>query len=181
MRYRAKVLIASGPKPSPCHCERIAISIPACRYMRSSSSKLWISPIASPSSSIRKCDSPSSGWVVSLTALPGSPHQRETPGSLKISMSFGSSPISTGRSMTRFPRSSGGEVDPDRPQALVQRIERELHDLALGVPELGDVGRVGRIKCARDQRQALDDGLLDDRRVAVRVLAHRVLQHLDAE
>src|SRR5258708_39471570 len=45
----------------------------------------------------------------------------------------------TGRGWT-----SGGQVDSNRPQPLVQRIKRELEDLALGVSELGDVAQIGR-------------------------------------
>src|SRR5207237_2023682 len=128
-----------------------------------------------------KLDSPSSASIVSATALRGSPHHCATVGSLKISSSVASSPGWTGRRTTRLPGSSGGEVDPDRPQALVERVEGELQDLALGMPELGDVGGVWRVERARDQGKALDQRLLDQGRIAVGVLAHRVAQHLDAE
>src|SRR6266849_2367023 len=76
---------------------------------------------------------------------------------------------------------SGSEVDPDRPQALVERVERELQDLALGVAIVGDETRVRRVERVRDQRQTFDQGLLNDRREARRVRTHRLLQHLDAE
>src|SRR5260370_39799507 len=45
---------------------------------------------------------------------------------------------------------SGGEVDPDRAEAFVQRIESELQDLALRVAVIGDVARVGRIEGVGD-------------------------------
>src|SRR6267378_8578638 len=76
---------------------------------------------------------------------------------------------------------SGGQVDSNRPQSLVQRVKRELEDLALGVSELGDVFGIGRVESSRDQGQALDKRLLDQRREALRVFADRLLQDLDPE
>src|SRR5713101_2147853 len=76
---------------------------------------------------------------------------------------------------------SGSEVEPDRPQALVERLERELQDLAFGVAVLGDVTRIRRVERVGDQWQALDQSPLDDRRKPRRILADRLLQHLDAE
>src|SRR5713101_3338980 len=76
---------------------------------------------------------------------------------------------------------SGGQVDSNRPQPLVQRFKRELEYFALGVSELGDVARIGRVQRARDQRKALHERLLDQRRVALRVFSDRLLQHLDPE
>src|SRR5579872_3675595 len=88
-------------------------------------------------------------------------------------------PVTTATRPAR--RGSGREVDSDRPQALVQRFEGELHDLAFGVAELGDVSRIRRVERAGDERQALDQRLLDDRRVALGVVAHGFLEDLDAE
>src|SRR5437660_12550797 len=76
---------------------------------------------------------------------------------------------------------SGGEVDPDRAQAFVQRFESELQDLAFVVSVVRDVSGVRRIKRSGDQWQALDQSLLDERRKTCRVLPHRLLQDLDAE
>src|SRR5260370_26958572 len=85
------------------------------------------------------------------------------------------------RSIFTADQLAGGEVDPDRPQALVQRVERELQDLALGVAVVGDVTRVWRVERVRDQRQAFGQGPLNDRREAWRILTHPLLEHLDAE
>src|SRR5712664_357646 len=63
----------------------------------------------------------------------------------------------------------------------VSLVDRELQDLALGVAVVGDVTRVRRVERVRDQRQTFDEGLLNDRREAGRILTHRLLQHLDAE
>src|SRR5258708_12928244 len=76
---------------------------------------------------------------------------------------------------------SGGQVNSDCAQALVERIESELQDLTLRVAVIGDVAGVGRIERVGDQGQAFDKRLLDDRRVAGRVLTHRVLEHLDSK
>src|SRR5437764_6315517 len=74
-----------------------------------------------------------------------------------------------------------GQADTDRPQALVEGVHRVADDLALRVPVLGDVPRVRRVEGAGDERKALENGALDQRREALRVLADRVTQHLDAE
>src|SRR5438105_11584415 len=105
-------------------------------------------PMVWPSCSIRKCDSPSSALMVSTTALFGSPHHFATVGSLKISRSSASSPARTERRTTFLPRSSGGEVDPNRAQTLVQGFEGKGQDLALRMTKLRDVARVGRVKGA---------------------------------
>ncbi len=76
---------------------------------------------------------------------------------------------------------SGGEVDPDRSQAFVQRFEGELQDLAFVVSVVRDVPGVGRIERSRDQWEALDKGPLDEGRKTYRVLAHGFLQDLDPE
>src|SRR6266571_9439128 len=76
---------------------------------------------------------------------------------------------------------SGGQVDADRPQPLVQRLEGELHDLAFGVAVLGDVARIGRVESPGDQRKALHERLLNQRRVPGWVLAYSFLQDLDSE
>src|ERR1043165_9021010 len=99
--------------------------------------------------------------MVSATDLSGSPHHLDTVGSLKIWSRRPSSPGCTCRRITRRPRSSGGEVDPDRAQSLVERIDRELHDLAFGVTVVGDETRVGRVERAGDEWEALDEALLD--------------------
>src|SRR5260370_14879799 len=85
------------------------------------------------------------------------------------------------RSIFTADQLAGGEVDPDRPQALVQRVEGELQDLALGVAVVGDVTRVWRVERVRDPRQAFPHGLLNDRRGAWRILTPRLLAHLCAE
>src|SRR6267378_3410492 len=220
IRNRARVLIASGPKPLPCHSERSEMSIDACSYIGSVSSTHWMNPIDSPSNSITNRDSPSNTSSASATDFVGSPHHRATSGSLKISLSRTSSPARNGRSRTRSPvrtssitardyrmlsnrrvgakssefawlmrtlvpnvrkKGSGGEVDPDRAQALVEGFECELQDVAFGVAVIGDVARVGWVEGVGDQRQALDQRLLDDRGESRRVLPHGLLQHLDPE
>src|ERR1700738_852380 len=75
----------------------------------------------------------------------------------------------------------GGQVNSNCPQPLVERVKRELEDLALRVPELGDVPRVGRVERPGYQRQALDQSPLDQRSETLRVFAHRFLQDLDPE
>src|SRR6202140_3880594 len=76
---------------------------------------------------------------------------------------------------------SGGQVDSNRPQSLVQRVKRELENLTLGVSELRDVSRIGRVQRAGDERQALDERFLNQRCEAFRIFSDRLLQHLDAE
>src|SRR3984893_4513437 len=76
---------------------------------------------------------------------------------------------------------SGGEVDPDRSQAFVQRFESELQDLALVVSVVRDVPGVRWIERSGDQGQALDQHLLDERRKPRGILTYGLLQNLDAE
>src|ERR1700730_3642655 len=76
---------------------------------------------------------------------------------------------------------SGGEIDPYRSEALVQRLERELQNLAFGMTVIGHVPRVWRIECVGYEGEAFDEGLLDDRCEARCILTHRLLQHFDAE
>jgi hypothetical protein len=98
--------MASVPSPCPRRDEVTNRSIPACRYMGSSSSAYWIAPTTSPSTSMTKAQGASmNSDLISFGSK--SPHHCETSGSLLIRVSASMSPAPPGRRSTRSPRRTG--------------------------------------------------------------------------
>src|SRR5918996_125385 len=105
------------------------MSIPACRYIGSSSSSNWIAPTTSPSTSITRVFSSTTNSSIS----PGSssPHDRTTSGSLRIGSRRTVSSCVPDRSVTRGPESftalrSDVLVEPEDVLGVVRLLE--LHE-----------------------------------------------------
>src|SRR6202165_358814 len=100
---------------------------------------------------------------------------KSPPASITRSSSPGPTPL-----MSSACLGLGGQVDSNRSQPLIERVKRELENLALGVPELRDVRRIRRVERPGHQRQALDQRPLDQWRKAFRVLTDGFLQDLSS-
>src|SRR5450755_164322 len=90
------------------------MSIPACRYIGSSSSWYWMPPATWPPISITSSadDSVPGGSAEKTLTGPGSPHQYATAGSAWMACSASASVRSPGRSRTRCPASVGRGTAP---------------------------------------------------------------------
>src|SRR5580698_10051018 len=108
-RYRASRVTASGPTLCPWNRVLRYRSMPACRYIGSSSSWYWMPPATSPPISMTsspEVSPPASSPAMASTGS-GSPHQAATAGSDMIWCSVTASARPPGRRVTRGPVSVG--------------------------------------------------------------------------